>query len=84
MEKQIANADSHEFQKQVEVIYPQMRDQADWNKDHEVRFYDFTQIFSDAEETTHSDWCCHINESGTSLVAEAKAQKLVDNSANKN
>ncbi len=84
LEKKIAIADGHEFQKQVEIIYPQMREQADWFKVHGVRFYDFTQIFSDVEETAYSDWCCHINEFGNSLVAEAMAQKLVHNAVEKN
>lgn len=77
-EKKIAIAEGHEFQKQVEIIYPRMREQADWFNDHGVNFSDFTQIFFDVEETAYSDWCCHINELGNSLVAEAMAERLME------
>ena len=56
--------------------YPQLLRWGDELRRHGVNYHDLTQIFADNRETLYRDDCCHLNERGYELLAEAMVQRL--------
>lgn len=67
----------HAFRFAVEENYPRMIREQGWFDDHGVRFVDLTEIFRDESRTIYRDWCCHVNQLGNDLIAEAVAKAML-------
>jgi hypothetical protein len=44
--------------------------------DQGTPFYDLTRLFIDIPEIIYRDSCCHYNETGNALLAEAIANRI--------
>ena len=42
-----------------------------------VPMFDLTDIFSDTEETVYIDYCCHLNDLGNQIMADAVVSNLI-------
>lgn len=68
----------HEFHQVVMEMYPRMRAESEWFAEHDVKFHDLTQIFKQTAETTYRDWCCHLNDDGNRLIADAVFNAIIE------
>jgi hypothetical protein len=46
-----------------------------------VRFFDLTSAFAEYRERVYADNCCHVNNRGTEILAEAIGARIVENLA---
>ena len=46
------------------------------HKEFGVNFLDLTQIYADEKRSIYSDFCCHVNQLGANLMAEAIAEGI--------
>lgn len=77
-ENEFAYDPKHDFHQVVLEMYPRMRAESEWFAEHNVKFHDLTQIFKETTETTYRDWCCHVNNEGNQLVAEAVLEAIIE------
>lgn len=69
--------ENHPFRQAVVEGYPMLREYGQRLSEAGVQFCDLTQIYKDDERTIYKDWCCHVNQTGYDLVAEAIAQEIL-------
>lgn len=72
-ERKIAFRSDHEYRPGVELGYPKLRAVADRAAQEGVSFHDFSYLFRDVDETLYLDDCCHFNETGAAILADAIA-----------
>ena len=48
-----------------------------------VAYFDLTQIYAGVKETLYIDACCHVNRRGSELMAEAIADRILENLSRK-
>ena len=56
---------------EVRVGYPLLRKTQEKLQQHDVAFYDLTQVYQDVQETIYQDTCCHVNPKGNEILAHA-------------
>jgi hypothetical protein len=64
----------------VAVGYPMLIERGRELRAEDIRFVDLTMLFKDDPRTVYRDTCCHLNERGSVVLAEAIAQAIIDDS----
>jgi hypothetical protein len=64
----------------VALGYPMLIERGRELSAEHIRFVDLTMLFKDDRRTVYSDTCCHLNERGSVVLAEAIAQAIIDDS----
>jgi len=75
-EQRVALLDDHPYRKGVEAGYPHLRREGEKLRDRGVRFEDLTMVFATVEQPLYSDTCCHLNQEGYELLAEAMVASI--------
>ena len=75
-ERAIAVREDHPMRVPVEAAYPLLRDAGVDLRTAGVAFHDLTMVFKDADEALYVDDCCHINQKGNELLADAMAARV--------
>ncbi len=73
-ERRVAYREDHEYRPGVEAGYPELRRIARRAGEDGVSFHDFSYLFKEVTGTLYLDDCCHFNEDGTAILAEAIAE----------
>ena len=61
----------------INVAYPRLRELGPRLAAQEhIRWVDLTQIFVETREETYADRCCHLNERGNAIMAQALGAAL--------
>ncbi|AMV37179.1 SGNH/GDSL hydrolase family protein [Planctomyces sp. SH-PL62] len=71
------NAD-HPYRRGVEAGYPLLLREGQALRERGVAFHDLTGIFRDHPESLYIDDCCHYNQAGLEIMAEAVARAILD------
>jgi hypothetical protein len=80
-EKKVAIWPDHPYRKGVETGYPLLLRNARSLKGQGVRFVDLTGIFKDHPEPIYVDSCCHSNQLGLDIMADAIARAILSDQA---
>ncbi len=75
-ETQFATNNVSIFHVPIERCYPKMRANADRLRRAGVSFGDLTQVFADSPEPLYIDDCCHVNDAGDRIIANAIARHI--------
>jgi hypothetical protein len=78
-EKKVAIWAEHPYRMGVETGYPLLVRNGRSLSEQGVRFFDLTGIFRDHREQIYIDSCCHTNQAGLDLMAEAIARAILGN-----
>lgn len=76
-ERQVALAARHPYRRPVSMGYPELLRRGEELRAMGVRFHDLTPLFSEVREPLYVDTCCHVNEKGNRLIAEAIARAVI-------
>jgi hypothetical protein len=77
-EKHVAIQVDHPYRQGVEMGYPLLIRNGRALKEQGIPFYDLTGIFGDHPEAIYIDSCCHSNQVGLDLMAQAIAHAILD------
>ena len=66
--------EDYEYSRSAQLCYPLLVERGKSLVQAGVRFHDITQLFAKFEAPLYGDICCHYNEQGNVLVAEAVAR----------
>lgn len=75
-EKKIAFHPSSFYRELIQKGYPHLREQMQYLEESGVYVLDATPLFDDVDESVFGDTCCHLNDSGDDLLADAILQSL--------
>ena len=75
-ERRLAFVPGHGYQRPVELGYPALRAAGQTLRGLGVPFEDLSMIFAGVRETLYIDDCCHLNDSGNRLLADAIAARV--------
>ena len=78
LERNSAHSEQSAGFRYVGLVYPEMIGQAPRFKAMNVEFHDFSSIFNKITETLYVDTCCHFNEQGNWVLADAMIRKIMD------
>jgi hypothetical protein len=73
-ERKIAIYEGHPYSKGVERGYPLLIEKGETLRTKKVAFHDLTQLFAGHPEPLYADNCCHYNQAGYEIMAEAIAR----------
>jgi len=76
-EKRTAIAPEHPYRIGVETGYPILQQLGEDLRREGVRFHDLTRLFAGRPEHIYRDDCCHLNQLGNELMAEAIADAIL-------
>jgi hypothetical protein len=76
-ERRVALAARHPYRRPVLMGYPKLLRRGEELRAMGVRFHDLTPLFSDVREPLYIDTCCHVNEKGNQLIADAIARAVI-------
>lgn len=68
----------HPYKSGVETGYPLLLERGRGLKGRGVRFHDLSLLFAEHPEAIYRDDCCHLNQRGNDLMAEAVARAILD------
>lgn len=77
-ERKKAWQEFHTLRRGAEKGYPRLRLAGQALREEGVRFHDLSRIFVPRKETVYNDPCCHLNQRGNELLAEAIADVLME------
>ena len=77
-EIRVAYKMDHPYRQGVETGYPLLLRNGQALRERGVAFFDLTGLFRDHPESLYIDDCCHFNQSGLELMAEAIARAILD------
>lgn len=80
-ELRLAHDAEHPYRRGVVDGYPDLKREGEALRLEGVRFRDLTTLFGDVEETIYRDRCCHVNERGHQLLAEAIGTAILEDAA---
>ena len=80
-EKRVAIWADHPYRRGVELGYPLLLRNAPALKEQGVHFFDLTGIFKDHPEPIYVDSCCHCNQLGLEIMADAIAHAILSDLA---
>ncbi|MGC8640216.1 MAG: hypothetical protein ACP5XB_10120 [Isosphaeraceae bacterium] len=80
-EKKVAIWPGHPYRQGVELGYPLLLRGRRRLKEQGVRFVDLTGIYKDHPEPIYVDSCCHFNQLGLDLMADAIARAILGDQA---
>ena len=61
----------------IPLGYPKLRDAGRALREAGVRNIDLTQLFAQTSASLYVDSCCHVNPTGSEMLAEALAEYVV-------
>jgi hypothetical protein len=76
-ERAVALGPPQQYRHAVELGYPLLRRRGAELVAEGVRFHDLTEVYRDHPEPVYEDSCCHVNERGYAIVAQAIASRIV-------
>lgn len=76
-EKDVAYNPDHPYRPGVIEGYPCLFRAAEELEAQGVSFHDLTRVYVDSEETLYVDDCCHVNARGFEIIAQAMAEKML-------
>jgi hypothetical protein len=76
-ERRTAVTPEHPYRIGVETGYPILQRLGETLRRDGVRFHDLTRLFADHPEHIYRDDCCHFNQLGNELMAEAIAKAIL-------
>jgi hypothetical protein len=76
-EKRTAIMADHPYRIGVETGYPILQRLGETLRRKGVRFHDLTRLFADRPEHVYRDSCCHLNQLGNEVMAEAIAGAIL-------
>ncbi len=82
-EKRIAILEGHPYRQAVEIGYPLLIRKSEFLRSQGVSYHDLTNIFAGHPETLYLDNCCHYNQAGYEIMAEAIARAILNDGATK-
>ena len=62
----------------VRSVYPWLAEYGRRLREQGVEFFDLSHIFADDGQTLYKDDCCHLNERGNELLANAMWQRILE------
>ncbi len=68
--------ESEPYRKGVERGYPHLIEAGKQLRHQGIRFHDLTMLFANHDEQLYVDSCCHLNERGYGMIAEAIGKVL--------
>ena len=74
----LAYSEDSRFRPDVERGYPLLRQKGIELVEAGVRFYEFSRIFAEEDETLFWDACCHLNQEGYDLFAARAGSAIVE------
>jgi hypothetical protein len=77
-ETRVAIMDDHPYRSGVALGYPRLQRAGQSLITQGVAFHDLTRIFADHPEPIYTDSCCHYNQAGYEIMAQAIASSIVD------
>ena len=77
-EQSLTHDAEHPYRRGVIEGYPELRREGEALRLEGVQFRDLTELFRDVEETIYRDRCCHVNERGHQLLAEAVGAAILE------
>ena len=77
-EKRMALWMEHPYRQAVELGYPLLIRNGRALKEQGIPFFDLTGIFRGHSEATYADTCCHLNQEGLDLMAQAIGHAILD------
>jgi hypothetical protein len=77
-ELEIALGMGSPYQQAAADGYPYLIRAGQQLRDAGVDFHDLTLLFADNTEILYSDTCCHFNQRGYDLLAEALAERILE------
>ncbi|WP_165243857.1 SGNH/GDSL hydrolase family protein [Paludisphaera soli] len=80
-ERSLAFNAEHPYRKGVQAGYPLLLREGRGLRERGVAFHDLTAIFRDHPESLYIDDCCHYNQAGLEILAEAVARAILDDPA---
>jgi hypothetical protein len=80
-ERRVAILPGHPYAEPVRRGYPFLRAAGAELRAQGVAFHDLTQVFAGVSEPLYVDDCCHVATEGTAIVADAIAQAILDDLA---
>ncbi len=66
----------HPYRGAIEAQYPRLRAAGAQLRQQGIPFSDLSRIFTEVEETLYLDDCCHLNQRGNELLAQAIAAAI--------
>ena len=78
-EKRVAIIADHPYRRAVELGYPLLIKKGKELKQQGISYHDLTNLFADHPEAIYNDGCCHFNQAGIDLMADAVAQAILEN-----
>ena len=80
-ERRAAFREDHQYRTGVLTGYPYLQYAGTELVAAGVRFHDLTEVFHDVSEPTYEDPCCHLDQLGNDLLAEAIARAILEGPA---
>lgn len=80
-ERRVAFNEGHPYRKGVQSGYPLLRRNGATLRERGVSFHDLSGLFRDRAEGIYVDDCCHFNQRGLDIMAEAISRAILDDSA---
>lgn len=77
-EQRTAHDERHPYHPGAIAGYPKLIEGARELSDLGIPLHDLTRVFHDVDETVYVDACCHLNDRGHALLAEAMAAAMVE------
>ncbi len=77
-EKRLAILADHPYRRAVELGYPLLIKKGKELKQQGISYHDLTQLFANHPEAIYNDGCCHFNQAGIDLMADAVAQAILE------
>ncbi len=77
-ERRLAFKEDHPYRKGVLAGYPLLRRDGEALRRRGVAFHDLSGLFRDHPEGLYVDDCCHVNQRGLELIAEAVGRAILE------
>ena len=70
-ERSVAISENQPYKRGVGPGYPRLIEAGEELRRRGISFHDLTMLFANNDETLYIDTCCHLNERGYGMIAEA-------------
>ncbi len=77
-ERRVAVLENEPYREGVERGYPLLIEAGKELRQQGIRFHDLTMLFANHDEQLYIDSCCHLNERGYGMIAEAMGKVLYE------
>ncbi len=77
-ERSVAISENQPYRRGVGPGYPRLIEAGEELRRRGISFHDLTMLFANNDETLYIDTCCHLNERGYGMIAEAIGKVLYE------